>query len=865
LVVVARRVGRGIAVLTVVGLCLPLLFWMFGEGEAKRPLPREEQSARAPLARPLAQAPAPSMPSPGESAAAAPEDSEQGRPTPPRGGGIGPEPAWSDPAVWTGQLPPAATGAAPIYTATITGRVVDPAGHPVPGVKISGVLGMISCWGGPSRTTSADQRAVTGPDGRFRLEISSEHLLPSHLGLAPPAETDLLPSQAEIPDLGQGDARDVGDLPLAQGGRIEGHVSNTLGLPLAGVQIRTQQGSLALDRALGGSVVLANDASWGSGLSHTSAIRGLEPVSTADAIVFSSSSSNAFRGGLVLSSEELGPTTRSRADGSFTLHAVPPGNHTLVALLRPYSVSRRDAIAVRAGATTRGVRLSLAPGLVLEVEVLDSRGRPIPRAAVTGTDDEGASFVTLTDAQGVATSPPLTSRRFDVQVTAAGQRSTSSALTAPAGSKRFRLRVTMGSASEIRFRTPAEGSILQPASVFAIRRGTSVWVSPEQEGNTYSFRELPPGRYDVLGNGPKGLLTLAQDVRVRGDDRVDLGLLTPTPTEPLRVRVLDAKGLPIPGATLEPLGAPLGAPSTDESGLALLNLWPGEHPHRVVAHGHAEATHVFSGSGEQVVRLAPATTFLRVNAARVLDDQGALRARQLTLRRPGASPISITFLDQAQVPLPAPGRYAVDIDDHACGEVEVKAGQTLEFTAPEPQAVEVELTLLSAEGRAVVGAEVTLTSGDPRPGSTQDALFSPVTAPIAHTNARGVAKVTLERGAAIQEVFAQVVSEGKTLVFPLSLPAESRLTRTLQFPRSSSATLEVDAGGLGQPGSLVELKPLTAVSARTQVASLDANGRVVFQGVLPGRYRVTLFADEAQTSREVEVTGAGAEVTLGSS
>ncbi len=125
--------------------------------------------------------------------------------------------------------------------------------------------------------------------------------------------------------------------------------------------------------------------------------------------------------------------------------------------------------------------------------------------------------------------------------------------------------------------------------------------------------------------------------------------------------------------------------------------------------------------------------------------------------------------------------------------------------------------------------------------------------------------MTLLRGPAVRELFARVVSAGRATVFAFPLPAGESAKQTLQLPPGSNATLEVDARGLGQPGSLVELKPLTAPSARTQAASLDAAGQALFHGVLPGRYRVTLFEGGVEVSRgEVEVDDAGGALTLGS-
>jgi hypothetical protein len=843
-------------VLAVVGLCLPLLVWIFGEPGSDRSetASRQRSSAHAAAPLPLTQAPGPVQDRDVEGAGDSAADTSE-RPTPPSGGGIGPEPAWGDPTVWTGSSPAEVVTTAPVYTATVTGRVVDARGHPVPGVRVSGILGIISCWGGPSKSADPNQQSVTGPDGRFRLDISSEHVLPTHLGLGPPKATDLLPRQADLEGLGHGDTRDLGDLALVQGGRVEGRATDPTGRPLAGVTIRTQQGSLFMDRALGGAA-FTEVASWNS--SSNIIVNEYSGISAEEVVVMSGSRGGSFRGGLVLSGSDgpSGPSATTGEDGRFVLHSVPPGNHTLVASLRPYALARRDGVVVRAGLATRGIELGLTPGPVLEVEVLDERGVPVKGAVVMGTDDEGASFNSTTNARGIATSPPLTSPRVDLSVAAEGHLGSSTSLNAPAGARRLRARVTLGAASTIRLQAEPTGS------VFALRRGGSEWLSPEQQEDTFLFRGLSPGRYDILFNGAEGLGTLASDVQVRSGEPLELGRLTPTLLEPLRVRVVDAEGRPLAGASLQPLEATLNEVMTDESGEVDVLLWPGDHPHRVRAFGHSETISVLRAGPITTIRLEPASAFLTVRAGQARDPQGDLRARQLTLRRLEGAPTSVTFVERTRVPLPAPGRYAVDLDGHACGVVEVAAGQEVEFVAQEPRPLETEITIQGSTGRALAGAEVSLSTVDPR--VTSQHLFPAVSA-VGHTDARGVAKLSLQRGPAVRELFAQVVSEGQTRVFRFSLGEGSRIQRTLQLPRSANTQLEVDAGGVALAGSQVELTPLTAQSARTQVATLDASGRVSFRIVLPGRYRVSVKGEGESVSREVEVGTEGTSISLGSS
>lgn len=106
------------------------------------------------------------------------------------------------------------------------------------------------------------------------------------------------------------------------------------------------------------------------------------------------------------------------AQGAFTLDHLPPGSYVLTAKADGKPPTRSDAIEVRSGVTTTGVRIVLPPGGSVVGRVLDDHGAPLQGAAlrfdlVSAIVDDGAS--TTSDERGAyrlegAPSGPFTLR-----------------------------------------------------------------------------------------------------------------------------------------------------------------------------------------------------------------------------------------------------------------------------------------------------------------------------------------------------------------------------------------------------------------------------------------------------------------------
>ena len=221
--------------------------------------------------------------------------------------------------------------------------------------------------------------------------------LPTELSLRPPEDTDLIPRTHSLPPVEPSGALGVGEISLAQGGRIEGRVFSSRGEPLVGVAVRLQAGGLWEDRLTGG-VGLRFSLSHGDELSDWDAdfTRGSD-------LDFGAPSWRGF-------------PVKSREDGRYAIRSVPRGRHTLVAVQGERSLARRDGIAVRAGQVRGGVDFVLAPGPVLEVEVRDTQGVAVAGASISASDDEGFSQVLVTDAGGLAVAAQPSPGRFDVEL-----------------------------------------------------------------------------------------------------------------------------------------------------------------------------------------------------------------------------------------------------------------------------------------------------------------------------------------------------------------------------------------------------------------------------------------------------------------
>ncbi|MBL4846189.1 MAG: hypothetical protein JKY65_11730 [Planctomycetes bacterium] len=267
---------------------------------------------------------------------------------------------------------------------------------------------------------------------------------------------------------------------------------------------------------------------------------------------------------------------------------------------------------------------------------------------------------------------------------------------------------------------------------------------------------------------------------------------------------------------------------------------------------------VLSGSGAQILRLPVAKCSLRVKWTAEGQVEGH-PPRALILRQ-GKRLISNRILvAETLIELAEPGRYEVDVDGLDYGSVEVKAGEVTTFEVGGPSSVKCELRLMSAAG-SLEGVEVQVSAQDPRPSEASPQVWRGQ-AGRGRTDAQGQVALALQVGGGAREVFVSVVVAGDESVFRLPLGADGVVAATLRLRAERRGRVQVDAAAVGGAGARVELKPLTALTARNQVTTLDERGAAVFSGVRPGRYRVTVLGG-VPASVEVDVSSAGARAVL---
>ena len=143
-------------------------------------------------------------------------------------------------------------------------------------------------------------------------------------------------------------------------------------------------------------------------------------------------------------STEFAGKTLSERDGAFEFPHVPPGDYLLSAYPSDEGLAAvvgRD-VRVERGALPR-VEIELPPGGSLRIEVVDTDGRPLPRARVEVRDRSDTpyyvSWQPYTDELGVLVVSALPAIDVDVHVRRAGYR--------PA---RVAARVTAGASAPVR-------------------------------------------------------------------------------------------------------------------------------------------------------------------------------------------------------------------------------------------------------------------------------------------------------------------------------------------------------------------------------------------------------------------------------
>jgi protocatechuate 3,4-dioxygenase beta subunit len=123
-----------------------------------------------------------------------------------------------------------------------------------------------------------------------------------------------------------------------------------------------------------------------------------------------------------------------------------------------------------------------------------------------------------------------------------------------------------------------EGAPLEGISVALARRGAIEARAKSDAAGGFALAPLPAGEYELVLGDPRGpLIPRAPLVLAKGDDPREL--VVPSPV-PLRLRIIDSEGAPVPGVRIEGTGKPGGLLEgvTDEEGrLRVEQLPPGDY------------------------------------------------------------------------------------------------------------------------------------------------------------------------------------------------------------------------------------------------------------------------------------------------
>lgn len=270
--------------------------------------------------------------------------------------------------------------AAPDGPNSFLGRVVDLQGEGLEGVSIraTGFVGWAGAWSHvPSREEVAWE-TTSAADGRFSFPPVPREGLRFQLAFR---AADLAPVDLQAQPAGQGRSRDLGEVVLGPGARIEGRVLLPLG----------------------------------------------SPVADAEVTPFLADSLAAFTGGTGDQSP-VASSVRTDAQGRFRIEGMPSGQLRLQASKEGFVAGWSSNLRTGHGTVLEGVELQLLEGKEMSGQVVDVHQRPIAGARlVVQADAQDANGLrsqvleTTTDEQGrFAVRYPATTGRLQLTATAPG-------------------------------------------------------------------------------------------------------------------------------------------------------------------------------------------------------------------------------------------------------------------------------------------------------------------------------------------------------------------------------------------------------------------------------------------------------------
>jgi protocatechuate 3,4-dioxygenase beta subunit len=480
---------------------------------------------------------------------------------------------------------------APSRAATVSGRVLDSAGAPVAGAKVTwegyrtNEETLVDETSGP--TPSSLGETSTDAAGRFRVPLDKPGLEVTIRVLPGALPGALLEGPFDsMEDI----ALDDVELPAAE--RVSGRVTDEAGKPVAGARVRVT-GGLGFEEedvvfyasaksGADGSYSIANAPAGNGGLSvraagfslsrqpsaqrRTTVNVTLKKGGTIRGIV-TDAAGKAAEGATVITGSLA---VKANASGAYELGGVPPGTREVEAFWKEDIAARRDTVHVTKGETVE-VALRLAKAASVTGSVIDEKTRrPVPGVRVSASSssifrDDARSRRARTDAKGKFRIPGLASRRYTVSASKAEYLPVSLPGVVASVATSANLAIALQKAAAVSGRVtdeagaPVAGArvrVARDANLRALMRGGpsaflgSPGVASGPDG-TFRLRGLSAEKNVTLEAAKTGYVTAKRHgITVKAGEVVKDAILVLKRGVEARGRVVDVAGQPLAGAEI---------------------------------------------------------------------------------------------------------------------------------------------------------------------------------------------------------------------------------------------------------------------------------------------------------------------------
>ncbi|HEY7112190.1 MAG TPA: carboxypeptidase regulatory-like domain-containing protein [Thermoanaerobaculia bacterium] len=482
----------------------------------------------------------------------------------------------------------------PVTAGTISGRVLDAEGNPVPGARVYWTASRTEEEALADDTAGVDQKAAgetrTAADGTFRATLAAQ---PGAVAVR--VEAAGLPG-AVLP--GPYDAADATTLPeieLPAAEKLAGKVVDESGKPVAGARVRvSSRGLLDADVGLFASAVSGADGGFTipnapKGLrslevraaGFAPSVRPLLEATGNERVVLKAGGtvsgtvlevSGKAAANAIVSCESV--AARTGSDGKYRLTGVPAGTRAVEALGDDEAI-RKDGVKVAAGSVVE-LPLKLAKAATIGGTVVDETTRkPVAGVRIAVRDPGGRGFfasaprrTVRADSRGAFKAPGLEPGRYNVEAAHSGYLTSRAPNVAAAATSPGSVAIALTPAASISGKVvdekkqPVRGARVRLAQDPSLRRmmrrgggireflggGRSVMTGPD---GTYRLDSLAAENGVSVEAAKSGLVTARKTgVTIKAGQKlagVDLVLKAGLSA---RGRIVDSKTQPVSGAEI---------------------------------------------------------------------------------------------------------------------------------------------------------------------------------------------------------------------------------------------------------------------------------------------------------------------------